>query len=182
MPSPGPTPPLALIVDPREPWPHPWRPWAPAGVEFVRQPLEAGRLALAGAEGGAVVDRKSISELLVSIGPDREAFQAELKRGRTAGSYLVVIEGTLEQLIAEAPRIRPTAILGTLAAWSRRFGAPVFCGSRELAAAFAFRALIQPYHEARRSIAAIEAGGRTATEPDIPDTFTRAREHVSSDR
>jgi len=62
-------------------------------------------------------------------------------------------------------RIHPNAILGTLAAWSRRYRHPIlFAGNDRLAAEFALRFLCQPFREAQRLLA---ASRRAAVRPQI---------------
>ena len=56
--------PLMVICDTREPWPHPWAQWMPETVRLRRGALETGDFALAGIEDGALIERKSVSDLL----------------------------------------------------------------------------------------------------------------------
>ena len=68
--------------------------------------------------------------------PSRERFEKELKRGRYVGRMIVVIEGTMADVIAASRGVSPNAIVGTLAAWTLRYCPFVFCGSQQDAADF----------------------------------------------
>ena len=67
---------------------------------------------------GAVIERKTPSDMASCIGVSRERFEKEFRRGRYVGRMIVVIEGTL-------------------AAWTLRYCPFVFCGSPQEAANFA---------------------------------------------
>jgi ERCC4-type nuclease len=84
-----------------------------------------------------VIERKSASDLLSCIGRSRERFERELARMAKIPYRALVIEGSLSGLL-EFPlsRIHPNAVLGSLVAWTWRYGVPpIFAGDRCLAAA-----------------------------------------------
>ena len=57
-----------ILVDSRDPWPHPWAVHFSDAVKLRRGALETGDLALAALPDGAVVERKTVSDLLGCIG------------------------------------------------------------------------------------------------------------------
>ena len=97
--------PVRLLVDTREPWPHPWAAHFSANLELERGCLETGDLCIAALRDGAVVERKTVPDLLGCIGKSRERFERELKRGRYVGRLLVIVEGTLADVLQQAREI-----------------------------------------------------------------------------
>lgn len=71
-----------MLIDSREPWPHPFAAHFSNAVRLERGALETGDLALAALPDAAVVERKTVPDLLGCIGRERERFERELKRGR----------------------------------------------------------------------------------------------------
>ena len=110
-----------VLCDTREPWPHPWSAMLPLGWAFERTSLETGDLVLASHPHGAVIERKTPSDLASCIGAGRERFERELRRGRYAGRFVVVVEGSLSDVAVAARGIHHNAVIGTLAAWTQRF-------------------------------------------------------------
>jgi ERCC4-type nuclease len=141
---------MVLLIDTREPWPHPWAPYFGDGVTVERATLETGDLALAAFPVGAVVERKTAGDFLSVIGGNRERFERELKRSRHVDRFCVIVEAPLSRVIHEARGIHPAAIVGTVAAWTRRYCPILFADTPELAAALALRWLLQPVEEAQR--------------------------------
>ena len=86
---------MIILADTREPWPHPWGRFLPDGWIIERGTLDTGDLALAALPEGAVVERKTASDMAGCIGKDRERFERELRRGRYVWRMVVVIESTL---------------------------------------------------------------------------------------
>ena len=109
---------MKVTVDTRDPWPHPWAKFLPEGWELVREKLETGDVVLSALPEGAVIERKTPSDMASCIGANRERFEKELKRGRYVGRMIVVIEGTLADVCAASRGISHNAIVGTLAAWT----------------------------------------------------------------
>ena len=162
--------PLTIVVDTRESWPHPWAPFLP-DVQLIRAYLETGDFALAGAESGAVVERKTLPDFLACIGGERTRFDKELLRARYMQSFCIVIESTLVEVLHRPSGLHPSAIIGSIAAWSRRGFPVVFAGSPRLAAQFSYRYLVQQVTEARRIVTAVEGHATEASEqPTIEGT------------
>jgi ERCC4-type nuclease len=109
-----------ILCDSREPWPSPWRPFWLPDVPVLRATLETGDYALAGATDGAVIERKTVPDLLACIGRERDRFTRELLRARFCASFCIVVEGSLLDVFRQARAIHPSSIMGTLAAWTRR--------------------------------------------------------------
>jgi ERCC4-type nuclease len=84
-------------------------------------------LCVAALPDGAVVERKTVPDLLSCIGKSRDRFERELKRSRYLGRLMVIVEGTLADVFAQSRGIHPSAIIGTLAAWQRRYAPFCFC-------------------------------------------------------
>ena len=72
---------MTLLIDTREPWPHPWGRYLPTGWLIERGVLETGDIALAALPDAGVVERKTPGDLVSCIGTGRERFERELKRG-----------------------------------------------------------------------------------------------------
>jgi DNA excision repair protein ERCC-4 len=145
-----------ITVDSREPWPHPWSAYFSTAVHLERGTLETGDLALAALPDGAVVERKTVSDLLGCIGRERERFERELKRGRYVGRFVVIVEGTLADVLNEARGIHGNAIVGTLAAWTRRYCPFLFAGDTENAARIAEAFLCGQARETERFAQALQ--------------------------
>jgi ERCC4-type nuclease len=111
---------MLVTVDTREPEPHPWEQYLPDGWRFERGTLETGDLALAALPDGAVVERKTPGDMVSCIGKERTRFERELKRGRYCGRMIVVVEGSLVDVVMAGQKMHHNAIIGTIAAWTLR--------------------------------------------------------------
>lgn len=144
-----------VLCDTREPWPHPWARWLPANIRLERGTMETGDFALLALPAGSVIERKTPSDLAGCIGGSRERFERELARSRYVGRMAVLVEGTLGDLVVVARGIHQNAVLGSLAAWTARYGvAFVFCETAALAADFAWRFLLCQVRDAEKVVAA----------------------------
>ena len=139
-----------IIIDTREPSPHPWVPWWPTGTAFEYGTLETGDFAVKGFEDGAVVERKTATDFLGCIGDNRDRFEMELRRSRRVGHFIVIVSASLHTVIREARIIHPAAIIGTVAAWTRRYCPIVFADNDAHAAALCLRWILQPLEEAAK--------------------------------
>lgn len=139
--------------------PHPWIEHFSADVLITRGTLETGDFALAALPDATVVERKAIGDLLGCLGQGRERFQRELQRGRYVGRLVVVCDGSMADLLCEARRrgggMSDASIIGTLAAWQRRYCPFFFAGSVRVAAEFTERLLRGQINEAQRTTKAL---------------------------
>ena len=146
---------MTFTVDTREPWPHPWAAHFSAAVQLEKGTLETGDFALAALPDGVVIERKTVSDLLGCIGKGRERFERELQRGRHCGRLVVIVEGALVEVLRETRAIHPNAIIGTLAAWQRRYAPFCFAGAVKTAAQMAealLRGQVRDIERAARTI------------------------------
>jgi DNA excision repair protein ERCC-4 len=141
---------MTLTIDTREPWPHPWALHFSADTLLERATLETGDIALSAIPDGAVVERKTVSDLLGCIGNGRDRFERELKRSRHCGRLLVIVEGSLPETLRARRGLTENAIIGTLAAFQRRYAPFCFAGSIEVAAKMAESFLRGQLREAGR--------------------------------
>jgi ERCC4-type nuclease len=148
---------MRLLLDSREPDPHPWKQYLPEGWSFERGLLETGDVAISALPDGGVVERKTASDLVSCIGVGRERFERELRRSRHVGKFVVVVEGSFEDVLASARGMHRHSIIGSISSWVLRYCPIVFCGSERLAAEFAFRFLAAQIRDIRRPAKAIDA-------------------------
>ena len=167
---------MTVILDTREPDPHPWAPFLPQGARLVRGTLETGDLALAALPDGAVVERKTVPDFLAAIGRERERFDREVRRARHLGAFVIVVEGSFADVLQAnhaRGQLSEAAILGTVAAWTRR-GAPVlFAGTVRAAAELAFAFLAGQVREVQRAARAIAATEGPDVATPSPSTHRR---------
>lgn len=132
---------MHLLLDSREPDLHPWLRFLPSGWTFERASLETGDLCLAALPEGVVIERKSVSDFVGCMTSGRERFERELRRGRHLGRLVVVVEGGVLDVLRLRGGMSEASVLGTIAAWERRFGGFLFAGSVKVAAYLSFRLL-----------------------------------------
>ena len=146
---------MKFTVDTREPWPHPWAPFFSPDVSLSRGTMDTGDLAVSALPDGAVVERKAPGDFLACVGRERERFERELLRSRYCGAFVIIVEAGFPDVLTLARQhgggLSDNAIVGSVAAWTRR-GAPVlFCGSVRLAAELAERFLRGQVREVQRT-------------------------------
>jgi ERCC4-type nuclease len=132
---------VRVLIDVREPSDHPWLPYLPLGWDFERATLETGDVALAAMPEAAVVERKTASDLIACMTSARERFERELARSRYLGRFVAVVEGSLPDVLAARRQMSEASVIGTLAAWQRRYTGFFFAGNNKVAAEFSFRFL-----------------------------------------
>jgi len=128
------TEPLTIIVDSREQAPLIFGP----GVEVTIGTLTSGDYSIRHLEDRCAIERKSMADLAACVGPERDRFQRELIRLRGYPCRALVVEASLQDILAHSYRSQtaPAAVLGSLAAWATRYQIPVwFCGDPAGAAA-----------------------------------------------
>lgn len=84
-------------------------------------------------------------------------FERELARSLYAGRFVVVIEASLPEVLRTCRGMSEASVIGTLAAWERRFCGFLFAGSIKTAADFSFRHLRGQTVDIQRSARAIES-------------------------
>ena len=139
--------------------PHPWLPFFSSDVVIERGTLETGDFALAALPDAGCVERKATGDLLACLGRERERFERELQRGRYVGRMIVVCEGSMADLANEARRrgggLSYNSIVGTLAAFQRRYCPFFLAGSIQVAAEFSERFLRGQIAEVQRTAKAL---------------------------
>jgi ERCC4-type nuclease len=119
---------VRAIFDEREPKDHPWLPFLPEGWTFERARLETGDLALAAMPEGAVVERKTPSDLIACMTSARERFERELSRSRYLGRFVVVVEGGLPDVLAGRRQMSEASVIGSLSC--SKWGIPAASSER----------------------------------------------------
>jgi hypothetical protein len=75
-----------------------------------------------------VIERKTPSDLIACMTSARERFERELARSRYLGCF-VVVEGSLPDVLAARRQMSEAGVIGTLAAWQRRYTGFFFAGN-----------------------------------------------------
>lgn len=153
---------MKIIIDTREQEPFTFR------HEKMNATTELGTLAvgdysLAGLEDKVAVERKSLSDLVMCLGRERERFERELARGAALDAFAVVCEGSWLELARGEyrSRLNPHAACQSVLAFAGRYRVPfLFAGSRSAAEYMAWGFLRQYLEGARKRWKAIaEAQG-----------------------
>lgn len=103
-----------VVCDTREQLPWDFR---SGRVEVVRGTLSSGDYSLAGLESQVAIERKSIRDLVNTLGPDnRERFKRELVRLASYRYAEIMVEGCTHDLLAGQWHggMRPETVLGLL--------------------------------------------------------------------
>lgn len=150
---------MRILVDTREPWPHPWSKHVPE-VEFVREGLETGDFALAG-HPLIAIERKTVSDFMGSITSERDRFERELKRSLLLDFFTIIVEGSLSDCIGGGMSVN--SVIGTVAAFSRRRYPIIFAGSESMAARIAMALFSQPVAEANKLAGRVTRAAKKAS-------------------
>ena len=137
--------PIAIVIDTREQLPYAFD---PAVVTVTRKALPAGDYSLPGYETCVAVERKSLDDFVASVITERARFGRELRALTEFDLGCLVVEGSLEDVLAHRYRsgAHPSAVLGATLSIIVDHGVPVFfCGDRQLACRFV-EGLLCRYH------------------------------------
>lgn len=141
---------LTFLVDSREQLP--FRFGAPMRKEFASAVtrvvgLSEGDYAVAIDNGETLpirLERKSASDLFGVIGQGRERFERELARLAAHAYRAIIVEATYLDVLrgADYSRVHPNSAIGSLCAWSARYGVGIwFCHDHDNAAKVAQKLL-----------------------------------------
>ena len=116
---------MIILVDNREQLPYSFKGY-PADVK--RATLKTGDYSLEGYTEKITVERKSKADLYMSLGRERDRFEAEFCRLREFDYAALVIESSLSGLLIPPARSRmnPKSIIQSLISWSIRYEVYVF--------------------------------------------------------
>jgi ERCC4-type nuclease len=119
---------IKIIVDTREQQPYLFEKY---DAVFERAALPCGDYQLAGFRCAA--ERKSLSDLVMSISSERARFEKELERARAYDFFCVVVEANFSDLVDGNFRsaMNQHSAVQSVAAFCARYVPFIFCGSRE---------------------------------------------------
>jgi len=124
---------MKIIADSREQQPFPFHQEKYAGVEVVQGGLDTGDYSLAGLTDRVAVERKSLPDLVLCLGRERERFEREIQRAAALDAFAVVVESSWAELAAGQYRsqLNPHSACQSILAFSCRYRTPfLFAGSR----------------------------------------------------
>ena len=142
---------MRVIVDSREQAPFAFQHERYA-VEVRAGALTVGDYSLAGLEDRVAVERKSLPDLVMCLGRERERFERELQRGAALDAFCVVVEGSWADLAGGNYRsqLKPHSACQSVAAFMARYRVPfMFAGSRA-AAEYVCWSFLRQYLEGAR--------------------------------
>ncbi len=125
-----------IIVDTREKVPFTFDPMM---FRVVRRALPAGDYSLVGHEHRVAIERKSLDDYVASVIAGRERFGRELHKLAAIEFGCVIVEGSLEDVLAKRYRsgAHPNAVFGATTSIIVDRRVPVFfCSDRQIARRF----------------------------------------------
>ena len=133
--------PFILVVDSREQLPYSFDGIA----RSIRAALPAGDYSIVGHEGSFVVERKSLQDAYSTFSSGRERFVRELEKLRTYELAVILIEGSLDDVLDNRPghvrHVQPATVVNSLLSWQVEYGVTPIFGSidRDRSRALVFR-------------------------------------------
>ncbi len=150
---------LTIVADTRERLPYEFNSGSVYDGTMVEQKaLLIGDYSLSGLEHLVAVERKSLPDLVLCLGRERDRFERELLRAQGLEAFAVVVEGTFYELAHGDYRsqLNPHAAVQSVSAFMARMRVPfVFAGSRDVAmyAVWSFlRQFVQGKHKELKTI------------------------------
>jgi hypothetical protein len=137
-------------------------------VEWKYLGVGMGDYSIAGFEGRIAIERKALEDAhgtLLGWKQRRDRFKRELANLADMETAAVVVEASLDDVLAQAPEWgkktaaeNRLALLGTILAWQQEYRVPWhFCGSKELATIVAFRIMERFWYTHRRDAVSLPA-------------------------
>ena len=122
---------------------------------WMRTTLETGDYSVQGFETSITIERKRPAELYQCFGHDRERFEREYVRMATYRRAVVIIEGTMRDIVEAEdvirdicarhgvePKVTKDIVIRSLSSWYARYGVPFIpAGSKEAAQTLAYHIL-----------------------------------------
>ena len=137
--------PIIVVVDTREQEPYAFD---PRELAVVRRALPAGDYSLDGHEAALAIERKALEDFVASVIRDRDRFGRELHLFSGYELACVVVEASVEDILAHRYRsgAHPNSVFGATLSIIVDLGVPVFfCGDRQIACRFVAGLLLR-YH------------------------------------
>lgn len=105
---------VVAIVDTREQTPLDLSP-----LKTARRGLDTGDYSVVGLQDQIAIERKSLPDLLLCVGKERERFDRECRRMLAYQTRAIVVEATWEQIkLGEwRSKVRQEAVFGSLMGW-----------------------------------------------------------------
>ncbi len=144
-----------ILIDSREPSPHPWEPYF--SVETCRGTLPTGDLCLSGCGDLICVERKTLDDLISCLCTGRDRFVRELQRAQRIPEFYVICEGSYQDLLHGQyhSKMHPRTAWESVIALQSRYGIPfLFAGNEEVAARLAESIVLRWFKE---HVKAVEA-------------------------
>jgi ERCC4-type nuclease len=139
-----------IIIDSREQRPLDFGDWP-----TERAGLDTGDYSLRGFTDLIAIERKSLPDLVMCCGRERDRFMRELNRLRAYRYRAVVVEATYKKIQGGKWRsqLKPAHVIGSIASWGAKFNIEfVFAGDPEGAAVWTVNRL-RKIHEHLREYA-----------------------------
>lgn len=149
---------MLITVDSREQAPFTFTGPRYEGTTTTTGTLQSGDYSLNKLESLVSVERKSLQDLVMCLGRERERFEREMQRAAAYDSFLVVVEASFGDLATHQYRSQLNAhsACQSVLAFTARYRVPfLFAGSRTAAEYATWGFLRQYLESARKRYAAI---------------------------
>ena len=124
---------IQIIVDRREQTPYRFDNWPYKDVLATYGTLKTGDYSIYGYEMLIAVERKSLDDLMMCLGRERERFMREIERSKELEAFAVIAECSQADIAFGRYRaqVKPQAALASIGAIMSRYRVPViFAGDR----------------------------------------------------
>jgi hypothetical protein len=143
---------MKIIIDSREQEPFTFRHTKYSGVEVMAGALSVGDYSLAGLQDMVAVERKSLPDLVLCLGRERDRFEREMQRAAALDAFAVVIEAAWGDLAGGGYRskLNPHAACQSVLAFACRHRIPFFFAGGRLSAEYVCWGFLRQYLETAR--------------------------------
>lgn len=142
---------ITILVDTREQLPYDFARFVGGEIDIILKSatLPEGDYAIDMGQPWAIVERKSLSDLITCLSGERDRFERELFRLRAYPHAWVIVEGNLDQIVLGQYRSQMSAmaVVATIAAFSVRYIPILFAGNRETAEMLTWQLLCKAARE-----------------------------------
>lgn len=149
---------MKIIVDNREKRPFAFTGRHYADVEIQTRSLATGDYSLAGLTDRIAIERKSLADLTICLGQERDRFLRELQRAAAYECFAVIVEASWQELAQGQyrSRLNPHAACQSVLSFMSRYGISfLFAGSRNAAEYCCYSILRQYLEGARKRLDAL---------------------------